>query len=555
MTNECSRQRHGFDGRLPPPVTATLETTRFCNLACPMCQLFIDGTTVVGPHMPMDQFEWTAHQLFPFIDRFQPSVSGEPLVTRHFDKMLGVASRYGVKMDMVTNGMTLDDQMIGLILPVLGSIMVSLDGATADTFERIRAKGRIDRVLGGLRALMSKVREIPDPLRPVTGLNCTLMKANAGELAAIIRIAADLGLDHVDVNHLYPLTEEMRQQSLARDVDLARRSIDEAIAAAEECGICLKIAALDELTVAAAYGGDGREVSHVNGVVSALGEIEMNGATNREFPSAAPRSEIVESDRAYGRTRSYFVAPGIPLPRAPENVQESIYTCDFLWQRTYVHLFGEVRPCCVAGAPLAGNVQYPGRFDAVWNNRVHRTMRQRLVAKDPVPVCRGCRHAREVSDQGEIRWLLGGAVPMSAEELEPLPRLLDAEEAGAPIEREVELLEEALADEDPLENICASGSANPTGQVRQLCSADTPTIFWEGAHEDAYRIEAVVAGEGPLYVTEALEGQGLAYCAETMAFDIPEAIWSRAEVGTRYQWEVINVSDGRRCAHGSVEKF
>ena len=69
------------------------------------------------------------------------------------------------------------------------------------------------------------------------------------------------------------------------------------------------------------------------------------------------------------------------------------------------------------------------------------------------------------------------------------------------------------------------------------------------------RIEAVVAGEGPLYVTEALEGQGLAYCAETMAFDIPEAIWSRAEVGTRYQWEVINVSEGRRCAHGSVEKF
>jgi MoaA/NifB/PqqE/SkfB family radical SAM enzyme len=40
-----------FDGRVPYPSFASIETTAKCNLQCPMCLPYLAGSTVLGPHM------------------------------------------------------------------------------------------------------------------------------------------------------------------------------------------------------------------------------------------------------------------------------------------------------------------------------------------------------------------------------------------------------------------------------------------------------------------------------------------------------------------------
>jgi molybdenum cofactor biosynthesis enzyme MoaA len=86
-----------FDGRVPAPEFASIETTRYCNLRCRMCIQFNDGWTVAGPHMPIEEFERIARSLFPHVVRWQPSVSGEPTMSRDFERMVVLAEEFGVK--------------------------------------------------------------------------------------------------------------------------------------------------------------------------------------------------------------------------------------------------------------------------------------------------------------------------------------------------------------------------------------------------------------------------------------------------------------------------
>src|SRR6185436_17148466 len=71
-----------FDGRVPFPSFASIETTMKCNLQCPMCLPHAAGTTVNGSHMESEAFEKAARALFPYLERFQLTVSGEPLMSK-----------------------------------------------------------------------------------------------------------------------------------------------------------------------------------------------------------------------------------------------------------------------------------------------------------------------------------------------------------------------------------------------------------------------------------------------------------------------------------------
>ena len=114
-----------FDGAVPPPDFAGIETTRFCNLRCRMCLQFNDGTTVAGPHMELAEFERIAGSLFPYVTRWQPTVSGEPTMSQGFETMLSIAERFGVKAEMFSNGTLLQPSMIERLAPNLGSMSIS----------------------------------------------------------------------------------------------------------------------------------------------------------------------------------------------------------------------------------------------------------------------------------------------------------------------------------------------------------------------------------------------------------------------------------------------
>lgn len=377
--------RPRFDGRVPLPWFANVETTRYCNLKCTMCVQFNDGTTVTGPHMGPDVFATVVRELFPHISVCQPTVSGEPLMWKDFDLLLDAAEKFDVKLEVVTNGMLMTDAWTKRLSSTLSSMTISFDGATKGTFERIREGGDYERVLGAVRDLVAAIPD--DANAPRLGFNCTLMRSNAGELGDLVDLAADLGLDFVTVAHVFPVTEDSKKDSLAHDLELARRSLATAGSRARDRGIHLRVNALDQVTAATARSGAERELATLDGAV--LDELEVNAAS-----TPAP---------------GYPDAPAPPVASSTP-ADDTVWVCEFLWHKTYVVHDGTVRPCCVPGTPTMGTI---GRqsFEEIWNGDAYRRMRQRLVMQDPEPICRGCVHVRELKRDDAGAWLQGGAVP------------------------------------------------------------------------------------------------------------------------------------------------
>ncbi|HYC77224.1 MAG TPA: radical SAM protein [Planctomycetota bacterium] len=427
MTGPPEARPAAFDGRVPFPAFASVETTMKCNLRCPMCPPYLNGTTVNGPHMESEDFERVAHVLFPFVDRFQPTVSGEPLMTRGLDRMLALAERYGVRCDVYTNGTLLDDRRIALLLPSLAQLSVSFDGATTETFEHLRAGASYDRVLAGLARVVGAAARLPADERPLVGLSVTLMARNAPELPEIVEIAGRFGLDYVDVRHVSPMTREFQRESLARNVELGARSVAEAADRARTLGVALIVHALDRLTVAMAFAdapGDHaqRALADEDGVVRRLAGIEIGVERLRPLP-AAPSGGDEGRRRAADRPARRRRAATLPDGDAPADaLPSSIWTCDFLWNKVYVTHDGVVRPCCVPGTPDAGDL-FERPFEEIWDGEVYRAMRLGLVAKTPAPVCRGCRHIVEETDPERIRAALLGR-PLPEGGVGPLPEAL-----------------------------------------------------------------------------------------------------------------------------------
>lgn len=416
-----------FDGRVPPPRFVNIETTKFCNLRCRMCVQFNDGTTVAGPHMEFAEFERIANEVFPLVDRWQPSVAGEPTMSRDFDRMLDLAGAFGVKAEMFSNGTLLNDRMIEKLAPNIGALTISFDGASKETFEFIREGAGYDDVLGRIERLIRYTRaHVSADLLPEFGLNCTLMERNIRELPDLVRLADRLMMGHVSCYHVFPVTPEMKRLSLVHHRDLARRCLDEAFAVARQLGISLRVEALDQITATTALNADEpRAWSSRDGVVEGLEAREFDACRRRPWPGLdpnAPDTPQVLARREAARSAASFPAQRRPDAQAPDRGE--IWWCEFLWEKTYVSIGGHVRPCCVMGMPALGNLHRES-FAEIWNNENYRAMRQRLAMRQPVPACRGCMHIRTLRDPVAVDDKLRGMrVPQPAE-LPALPSALD----------------------------------------------------------------------------------------------------------------------------------
>jgi MoaA/NifB/PqqE/SkfB family radical SAM enzyme len=113
---------------------------------------------------------------------------GEPMLHPHFFDMLEYACHYGTQVKVETNGHYLSPENCARLKQAgVKAVQVSLDGATAGTFGRMRVRGNFDQVIEGLRNLHAAGVPIEINHSP-TGFN-------AHEIAAMVDLSADVGAD------------------------------------------------------------------------------------------------------------------------------------------------------------------------------------------------------------------------------------------------------------------------------------------------------------------------------------------------------------------------
>lgn len=147
-------------------------------------------------HMSPEVFIKLADMLFPMAQYVNLSNSGEPLMYEHLDLVLDKCAEYGTKLILYTNITRLvDDQLLQKLIPHIGILRASIDGATRETFEQIREGANFDRCISALKRFDALRRRI----HPESELEfwITIQNSNVHELPDLITLAHDVGADRV----------------------------------------------------------------------------------------------------------------------------------------------------------------------------------------------------------------------------------------------------------------------------------------------------------------------------------------------------------------------
>jgi radical SAM protein with 4Fe4S-binding SPASM domain len=180
-----------------------VETTRRCNLRCIHCKVSPENNegSYEAIEMPTEVFERLLPMLRTYRPRVQLSGHGETLLHRKFTYMLEQAVSAGCVVTFQTNGTLLTSKMIEeIILLGVSSITFSLDGASAEVFEKIRRGASFERVIGSIAAVAEARERLK---RDVTlGVEFVAMRMNIHELPDLVSLAARLGVANIQVAHL-----------------------------------------------------------------------------------------------------------------------------------------------------------------------------------------------------------------------------------------------------------------------------------------------------------------------------------------------------------------
>jgi radical SAM protein with 4Fe4S-binding SPASM domain len=305
-----------------------------CNLRCRMCP--VRYREVTNAYMAWDAFTRVVDQL-PALAELHLQGLGEPLLHPRFFDMVEYAVARGVAVSVNTN--------LTLLTPAkaeraatcgLEAIYVSVDGATPETYERIRVDARFDRLERNMLRLLDALARDGSETR--VQITTVAMRENLHELADMVALTARWGLRTLSVQHLChdfgestlpaqyaPMRDFVADQTLVGlDAERVARAFEAARAAAREHGVALRLPRV----------------------------------TPVEHAAGTP-----------GRSR-----------------------CDWPWHGPYITYDGTAMPCCMVATPdraALGNVARDG-VAAVWNGPAYQDFRRRLDSDEPPEICRSC---------------------------------------------------------------------------------------------------------------------------------------------------------------------
>ena len=319
----------------PLPRFAQIEPVGRCNLACRMCTVHERGDTVA--EMPLGRFAALLDQM-PGLERLHLQGLGEPMLHPDFFEMVSLAASRGIHVSANTNATLLTPRRVQACIDSgLAALSVSLDGATAATYEAIRRRadfGKVVRNLGRLTA----ARDAAGSALQVRGV-MVLMRGNAAELPALVDL---LHAQRVKELLVQRLSNDLRDNGLPARYIPIRDYVDDAE---------LRPGDLDAVR---ALFERARERADALGVVLHLPRLD-----GRDGAVASP-------------------------PTSPR--------CGWPWEQLYVTAAGELLPCCmVATADRAtfGNV-FDGGLAARWHGDAAQGFRSALASDTPPSVCRSC---------------------------------------------------------------------------------------------------------------------------------------------------------------------
>jgi MoaA/NifB/PqqE/SkfB family radical SAM enzyme len=210
-----------------------VEAAFACNLRCVMCPWREIADKIENRGL-MSQSIWDSirpHLLE--INSIDFTGGGEPLLQPNLPQWIAEGHAAGCETGFLSNGLLLKKEKLRQILDAgVDWIGISIDGADAEMYEKIRIGSNFDRVCENV----ARIADWRNGSRPKTMINFVLMDLNFHQVADIVRLAAGLGVDQLNFKQcevvrgdsgkghgLFGAEETREIRRLKKSLDKARR--------------------------------------------------------------------------------------------------------------------------------------------------------------------------------------------------------------------------------------------------------------------------------------------------------------------------------------------
>ena len=200
----CTHLKHGMGWGQGRPFQIRLAIDDSCNLRCPSCRKDLvfhkEGSAFKRGLKLADRVnEWLSSRSGPV--QVHLGSDGDPFashVYRHF--MEHTPKHDNIKYSILTNGLMFKEfhSRVPYIIGNLHELGVSIDGATKETYERLRLGGKWDKILEGLECMSEQKKKHGFDLV----MHFVVQRENYHEMSDILELARRHHVDRLWLNKI-----------------------------------------------------------------------------------------------------------------------------------------------------------------------------------------------------------------------------------------------------------------------------------------------------------------------------------------------------------------
>jgi radical SAM protein with 4Fe4S-binding SPASM domain len=396
-----------------------LSLSSKCNLRCPHCAIHgITENKSINKDMEFIKIYPLIEKNLPFIEEYSLTVTGEPLLIKNFEDIVIKLSKFGGKLNLMSNGTLINEKNIDIIIKYSSNIGISIDGATPETLEILRKGANYSLLIKNIKYLVDSINKIENRRRPNVSILFTVMGSNINEMPEIIKLAYKLGIKFV-LFHRVQLTngqESIEGEAIEYHYENFIKKLEESKEISKKLRINLILPNFDNIIPKKQVDPKIWEKMIIpknlqiikNTIMESNDKINEFSHNNENANPKIPDPQklkfsiferakliklyLIETAREYiAYVIKYKDYENIKTKfiNGSKGGSDKYYFCESLYNRVYISNDGDVAPCCIFGRPVLGNIFNNELYD-IWNGEKYRKFKQQFHSQSPPDCCKNC---------------------------------------------------------------------------------------------------------------------------------------------------------------------
>ncbi len=342
------------------PSTIQMEMTNYCNAECIMCAHIYQKNKDAG-HIQSETID-AVRPLLPYVENIVLHGNGEPFLNPKILDYLKLFREYQVDITTSTNLSYFNEELAKVVSECFADIRVSCDSCVKEVYEQIRRNLSFDLFLKNVRLLSEKCTNVYRVMTTV------IMQQNINQIPDMVKFASEFGFQKIIFSNMNPSS-------------VLENFADSPINYKEE----VKYQLLKAKRIAAEIG---MEIVYPSSYDSPdIGVFDVN--IEPVFKSDMYYKELTGRVNEYLKGELHYIEP-LSECKWNRNKIRCHGICDWLLQKTYVDIKGNVYVCCINSSYYVGNLCSES-FQDIWNSPLMQKIRSSFYHGELPDFCSNCQ--------------------------------------------------------------------------------------------------------------------------------------------------------------------